>query len=98
MPQCTVTITEYQNQFVESILESGQFGNVNEVFRAGLHLLEREERMRIIEQERIHRTIEKGVTDIKEDRCTVIETSDDLETFFAGKQTKRQKWIHEQSL
>lgn len=52
---------------------------------------------RLIEQEIIHRNIEKGVVDIREGRYTVIETSDDLSKFFADKQAKRQQWIDEQT-
>ena len=98
MPQRNVTITEYQDRFVEAILGSGQFGNVSEVFRAGLRLLEREEYSRMIERELIHRNIEKGIADINEGRYTVIETSDDLGNYFADKQAKRQKWFDEQSV
>lgn len=44
--------------------------------------------------ERMHQNIiEKGVKDIQEGRYTVIETSDELDKFFAEKRAKRQKQI-----
>jgi antitoxin ParD1/3/4 len=91
MPQRNVTITEHQDKFVKAVLKSGQYGNVSEVFRAGLRLLEREEQARLIEQEIIQRNIEKGIIDIREGRYTPIDTSDELCEFFAAKQTKRKK-------
>lgn len=91
MPQRNVTITDHQDRFVKAVLDSGQFGNVSEVFRAGLRLLEREEQARILERDAIRRQIESGVEDIREGRYTVVETSGDLETYFAEKRVRRQQ-------
>ena len=45
MPRNTsVTLSDHFEQFVASEVASGRFGNVSEVIRAGLRLLEREER------------------------------------------------------
>ena len=44
MPQRNINITQQQDQFIRDILDAGRFANVSEVFRAGLRLLEREER------------------------------------------------------
>ena len=65
MPQRNVTITEHQNEFVEAVLASGQYGNVSEVFRTALRLLEREEQGRIMEQDAIQRGIAQGIKDIE---------------------------------
>lgn len=89
MPQRNVTITDHQDKFVEDILQSGQYGNVSEVFRAGLRLLEREEQARILELDAIQHNILKGINDIEEGRMTEIASSDDLASFFAQKRAQR---------
>ncbi len=89
MPQRNVTITPHQDQFVEAVLASGQYGNVSEIFRAALRLLEREEQTRVIDQEVIQRSITQGIDDIKAGRYTEINNSDELAQFFAGMQAKR---------
>lgn len=97
MPQRNVTITEQQDAFVEAALKSGQYGNVSEVFRAGLRLLEREEHARILDRDIILRAIDKGADDIKDGRYTVVRNQDDLDRFFSEKRTKREKWIADQN-
>ena len=93
MPQRNVTITEQQDAFVEAVLKSGQYGNVSEVFRAGLRLLEREEHARILDRDFILRAIDQGADDIKDGRYTVVSNQDDLDQFFAEKRSKRRKRI-----
>lgn len=45
MPKHTsVTLSDHFEQFVASEIASGRFGNTSEVVRAGLRLLEREEK------------------------------------------------------
>jgi len=97
MPQRNVTITEQQDAFVEAALKSGQYGNVSEVFRAGLRLLEREEHARILDRDLVLRALDQGAADIKDGHYTVVSSQEDLERFFAEKRSKRQKRIEDQS-
>lgn len=89
MPQRDVTITPHQERFVEAVLESGQYGNISEVFRAGLRLLERDEQARLIEREIISRNLGHGIQDMKEGRYTEINSGRDLETFFTDMRRER---------
>ena len=89
MPQRNVTITKHQNAFVEAVLASGQYGNVSEVFRTALRLLEREEQGRVMEQETIQRSIARGVKDIETGRYTEVSNPDELTQFFAGIRAER---------
>jgi antitoxin ParD1/3/4 len=44
VPTRSIDLTEHYDQFVESQLASGRYKNAGEVMRAGLRLLERQER------------------------------------------------------
>ena len=90
MPQRNVTITDHQEKFVEAALASGQFGNVSEVFRTALRLLEREEQARVTQQEVIQHAIAKGVNDLKSGHYTDINDVDELTQFFAGIRAERR--------
>lgn len=98
MPQRNVTITPHQERFVESALSSGQYGNVSEIFRAGLRLLEREEQERLIRQELLNRKIEQGIDDIQQGRFTEIKDDQELESYFAAKQNERRHLHNPKSL
>nr|VFJ43399.1 MAG: putative addiction module antidote protein, CC2985 family [Candidatus Kentron sp. FM]VFJ43849.1 MAG: putative addiction module antidote protein, CC2985 family [Candidatus Kentron sp. FM]VFK05775.1 MAG: putative addiction module antidote protein, CC2985 family [Candidatus Kentron sp. FM] len=78
MPQRNVTITSQQDEFVKSTLVSGRFGNISEVFRAGLRLLEREEQ----EMQLFHRELDKGLMAFQQGDYTQIRSPDELEAFF----------------
>ncbi len=39
-----VSITEHDDSFIENNVRSGRFDNVSEVFRAGLHLLQQQDK------------------------------------------------------
>lgn len=90
MPQRNVTITPRQDAFIEAALKSGIYGNVSEIFRAALRLLEREERQRVIEEELVNRKIQQGVDDIAAGRYTVVHNSDELSAFFRDMRAERQ--------
>jgi antitoxin ParD1/3/4 len=93
MPLRNVTITDNEDKFIQSVIEAGQFGDADEVFRAGLNLLEKEMQENIIDQE-TKQKIEKGIEDIEEGRYTPVETSEDLDKFFADLRAERQVWIN----
>lgn len=44
MPTRNVNLTEYYDQFVDTLITSGRFSNASEVMRAGLRLLEQQAR------------------------------------------------------
>jgi antitoxin ParD1/3/4 len=47
-------------RFIEEKVRSGRFGNASEVVRAGLRLLEDQERRRELEVEKLRRSIDEG--------------------------------------
>jgi antitoxin ParD1/3/4 len=47
-------------RFIEERVKGGLFGNASEVVRAGLRLLEDEERRRELELEKLRRSIDEG--------------------------------------
>lgn len=50
MPTRNINLTEHYDQFVEELVENGEYQNASEVLRAGLRLLEQKSR---IEQEQL---------------------------------------------
>ncbi len=96
MPQRNVTITPQQDEFVKSALESGRYGNVNEVVRAGLRLLEQVEQEMQIREELFHRELDKGVEAIKKGDYTEINSFKELGDFFEELKEEREKIINEQ--
>lgn len=44
MPTRNVNLTEFYDQFVDTLVDSGRFSNASEVMRAGLRLLEQQAR------------------------------------------------------
>ncbi|OFY91046.1 MAG: antitoxin [Bacteroidetes bacterium RIFCSPLOWO2_12_FULL_31_6] len=53
----SITLGNYFNQFIQSILREGRYKNASEIVRAGLRLLEQEEQKAIA----LRKAIEEGV-------------------------------------
>ncbi len=60
MPIRHVDLTSELDSFVSSQVESGRFENVNEVFQAALHTLERDEREDEAKLEALRAAIDEG--------------------------------------
>jgi len=61
----SVSLTEHQQDFVQSLVASGRYHGVSEVVRAGLRLLEDEEDRRAAEIERLREGVQAGLVDIR---------------------------------
>jgi antitoxin ParD1/3/4 len=59
MPR-SFALGERFERFIEEKVRSGRFGNASEVVRAGLRLLEDQERRRELELEKLRQSIEEG--------------------------------------
>jgi antitoxin ParD1/3/4 len=59
MPR-SFALGERFERFIEEKVTSGRFGNASEVVRAGLRLLEDQERRRELELEKLRRSIDEG--------------------------------------
>ena len=59
MPR-SYALGEHFERFVEERVKSGRFNNASEVVRAGLRLLEHQERQRELELQKLRQSIEDG--------------------------------------
>lgn len=57
----SVALGSHFEEFVKKQLESGRFNNVSEVVRAGLRLLEDEEKIREMRQQELRAAIREGI-------------------------------------
>jgi antitoxin ParD1/3/4 len=57
----SVALGNHFEEFVKRQLESGRFNNVSEVIRAGLRLLEDEEKLREIRHRELKAAIQEGI-------------------------------------
>lgn len=57
----SVALGNHFEEFVKQQLESGRFNNVSEVVRAGLRLLEDEEKLREIRHRELKAAIQEGI-------------------------------------
>ena len=57
----SVALGSHFEEFVKKQLESGRFNNVSEVIRAGLRLLEDEEKLRQLRHRELRAAIQQGI-------------------------------------
>lgn len=67
----SVALGNHFEEFIKKQLESGRFNNVSEVVRAGLRLLEDEEKLREVHHAELKAAIREGVE--SEDAGTIEE-------------------------
>jgi antitoxin ParD1/3/4 len=67
----SVALGNHFEEFIKKQLESGRFNNVSEVVRAGLRLLEDEEKLREVRHAELKAAIQEGVD--SEDAGTIEE-------------------------
>ncbi|MEM9574877.1 MAG: type II toxin-antitoxin system ParD family antitoxin [Pseudomonadota bacterium] len=66
----SISLTEHQQEFVKTLVDSGRYHGVSEVVRAGLRLLEDEEERRDAERQRLQAGIDAGLADIEAGRTS----------------------------
>ena len=59
----SITLGDYFDQFVQGVLNQGRYKNTSEVLRAGLRLLEEEEKKIIVLRNAINEGINSGIVD-----------------------------------
>ena len=66
----SISLTEHQQEFVQTLVASGRYHGVSEVVRAGLRLLEDEEERRTAERQRLRAGVDAGLADIEAGRVS----------------------------
>lgn len=72
MPTRNVVLTEHQQEFVDSLVETGRYQNASEVLREGLRLIEQRERLEAAQLSALREAAAKGWADIDAGRYVDI--------------------------
>ena len=82
MPTRNVNLTEYHDTFVAQLLESGRFRNASEVIRAGLRLLESQDREEQAKVEALRTAFKEGQDAYGRGAFVVMESDEDIGRYF----------------
>jgi antitoxin ParD1/3/4 len=97
MPTRNVNLTDHYDQYVAEQVTSGRFKNASEVMRAGLHLLEQQDREEEEKLALLRSLAAQGFDELDQGRGTVIEGQRQLRKFIgqlgrrAAEKAKRGK-------
>jgi antitoxin ParD1/3/4 len=83
MPTRNVNLTGRYDEFVVEQVASGRFKNASEVMRAGLRLLERQNREEEEKLALLRSLAAEGFRDLDQGRGTAIDSEKQLRTFIA---------------
>ena len=76
MPTQNVNLPPHFKKFVEANVRDGRFGNVSEVVRAGLRLLEHEQTLRQLKIQRLRESARAGIDDVAAGRFTDLPAAE----------------------
>ena len=82
MPTRNVNLTDHYDRFLIRQIEGGRFKNVSEAVRAGLYLLERQEREEEAKLEALRREAKAGQDAYERGDFTSIADDEALDRFF----------------
>lgn len=91
MPTRNVVLSEHQQDFVETLVQSGRYQNASEVLREGLRLIEERERIEAAKLKALKQAARKGWDDITAGRYTDV-AANKLKDFIGqlGRQAARR--------
>ncbi|NLC37171.1 MAG: type II toxin-antitoxin system ParD family antitoxin [Alcaligenaceae bacterium] len=72
MPTRNVVLTEHQQSFVETLVQSGRYQNASEVLREGLRLVEQREQLDAAKLKALRDAANKGWDDLDTGRYTDV--------------------------
>ncbi|GAH49304.1 MAG: type II toxin-antitoxin system ParD family antitoxin [Rudaea sp.] len=75
MPTRNVVLSEHQQDFVETLVQSGRYQNASEVLREGLRLIEERERIEAAKLKALKQAARQGWDDITAGRYTDVADS-----------------------
>ena len=82
MPTRNVNLTEHCDQFIETGITSGRFGNASEVVREGLRLLEQSEREDRARIEWLRSAAREGFDAFDSGDYMTLNSGEELDAFF----------------
>ncbi|MCW5232433.1 type II toxin-antitoxin system ParD family antitoxin [Verminephrobacter eiseniae] len=72
MPTRNVVLSEHQQDFVETLVQSGRYQNASEVLREGLRLVERREQLEAAKLQALQQAAHTGWADVAAGRYTDV--------------------------
>lgn len=84
MPTRNINLTDYYDKYLTDALASGRFKNASEAVRAGLRLLEYQQRQEEAKLEALRGAFREGQEAIERGEFTVMESDADIDRFFDG--------------
>jgi antitoxin ParD1/3/4 len=83
MPTRNINLTHEQDEFVESVVRTGEYQNASEAIRDALRALKQRRQEDALKLERLRLRIEAGIDDLE--RGEFVEVDDgDLDEYFDG--------------
>ncbi len=70
MPTRNVVLTDYQEQFIARLVESGRYKNASEVMREAIRVFERKENKELARIQAFYQAIDAADAEIKAGQCT----------------------------
>lgn len=84
MPTRNVVLTEHQQQFIETLVETGRYQNASEVLREGLRLVEQREREDALKLEALRQAAQVGLADLSAGRFVDVQ-AEAIDTFITDR-------------
>lgn len=81
MPTRNVNLTEHFDDFIESGIQDGRYGNASEAVRAGLRLLERQEREDQARLEWLRGTTQEAFAALDRGEGLQVSSGDEIDNF-----------------
>jgi len=83
VPTRNISLTREQDEFVESIVRTGEYQNASEAIRDGLRALQQRRREDALKLERLRVQVQAGIDDLESGAFIEIEEAD-LDAYIEG--------------
>ena len=83
VPERNITLTRAQDEFVESVVQAGEYQDANEAIRDALRALQQRRREDALKLERLRLQIQAGIDDLESGDFLEIEDAD-LDAYIEG--------------